>query len=80
MGSPLPAFSHCRCTAHWPWSISGGKCKVGGFRQGSEKSDNVIEEPGTGLEAASASNAAREEEEKAKKNRRSRAPLTHTRI
>ena len=30
------------------------------------KSDNVIEEPGTGLEAASASNAAREEEEKAK--------------
>ena len=29
------------------------------------KSDNVIEEPGTGLEAASASNAAREEEEKA---------------
>ena len=29
-------------------------------------SDNVIEEPGTGLEAASASNAAREEEEKAK--------------
>ena len=35
--SPLPAFSHCRCTAHWPWSISGGKCKVGGFRQGSEK-------------------------------------------
>ena len=37
MGSPLPAFSHCRCTAHWSWSISGGKCKVGGFRQGSEK-------------------------------------------
>ena len=36
-GSPLPAFSHCRCTAHWSWSISGGKCKVGGFRQGSEK-------------------------------------------
>lgn len=32
----------------------------------SRKSDNVIEEPGTGLEAASASNAAREEEEKAK--------------
>ena len=31
-----------------------------------KKSDNVIEEPGTGLEAASASNAAREEEEKAK--------------
>lgn len=30
------------------------------------KSDNVIEEPGTGLEVASASNAAREEEEKAK--------------
>ena len=30
------------------------------------KSDNVIEEPGTGLEAASASNAVREEEEKAK--------------
>lgn len=30
------------------------------------KSDNVIEEPGTGLGAASASNAAREEEEKAK--------------
>lgn len=30
------------------------------------KSDNVIEEPGTGLEAASASNVAREEEEKAK--------------
>ena len=30
------------------------------------KSDNVIEEPGTGLEAASASNAAREEDEKAK--------------
>ena len=30
------------------------------------KSDNVIEEPGTGLEAASASNAAREEEEKVK--------------
>ena len=30
------------------------------------KSDNVIEEPGTGLEAASASNAAREDEEKAK--------------
>ena len=30
------------------------------------KSDNVIEEPVTGLEAASASNAAREEEEKAK--------------
>ena len=30
------------------------------------KSDNVVEEPGTGLEAASASNAAREEEEKAK--------------
>ena len=30
------------------------------------KSDNVIEEPGTGLEAASASNAAREEEEKEK--------------
>ena len=30
------------------------------------KSDNVIEEPGTGLEAASASHAAREEEEKAK--------------
>lgn len=30
------------------------------------KSDNVIEEPGTGLKAASASNAAREEEEKAK--------------
>ena len=30
------------------------------------KSDNVIEEPGTDLEAASASNAAREEEEKAK--------------
>ena len=30
------------------------------------KCDNVIEEPGTGLEAASASNAAREEEEKAK--------------
>ena len=30
------------------------------------RSDNVIEEPGTGLEAASASNAAREEEEKAK--------------
>lgn len=30
------------------------------------KSDNVIEEPGTGLEAASASNAAKEEEEKAK--------------
>lgn len=30
------------------------------------KSDNVIEEPGMGLEAASASNAAREEEEKAK--------------
>lgn len=30
------------------------------------KSDNVIEKPGTGLEAASASNAAREEEEKAK--------------
>lgn len=30
------------------------------------KSDNVIEEPGTGLEAVSASNAAREEEEKAK--------------
>ena len=30
------------------------------------KSDNVIEEPGTGLEAASASNAARGEEEKAK--------------
>lgn len=30
------------------------------------KSDNVIEEPGTGLEAASVSNAAREEEEKAK--------------
>ena len=30
------------------------------------KRDNVIEEPGTGLEAASASNAAREEEEKAK--------------
>lgn len=30
------------------------------------KSDNVIEEPGTGLEAASASNAAREKEEKAK--------------
>lgn len=30
------------------------------------KSDNVIEEPGTGLQAASASNAAREEEEKAK--------------
>ncbi len=59
-------FSHCRCTAHWSWRISGGKCKVGGFRQGSEKSDNVIEEPGTGLEAASASNAAREEEEKAK--------------
>lgn len=29
-------------------------------------SENVIDEPGTGLEAASASNAAREEEEKAK--------------
>lgn len=38
------------------------------------KSDNVIEEPGTGLEAASASNAAREEKRRQKKNRRARAP------
>ena len=34
--------------------------------EAARQSDNVIEEPGTGLEAASASNAAREEEEKAK--------------
>mgnify|MGYP002232581616 CR=1 FL=1 len=66
MGSPLPAFSHCRCTAHWSWSISGGKCKSAVSGKAARKSDNVIEEPGTGLEAASASNAAREEEEKAK--------------
>lgn len=32
-------------------------------------SENVIDEPGTGLEAASASNAAREEEEKAKEEK-----------
>ena len=38
------------------------------------KSDNVIEEPGTGLEAASASNAAREEEEK---QRRTGDPERH---
>ena len=40
--------------------------KSAGSGKAARKSDNVIEEPGTGLEAASASNAAREEEEKAK--------------